>query len=289
MITGTELRKALARLGISGADVCVHASMRSMGDQLEGGVQGLTEGFLDLGCTLLVPAFSDMFLARPLEPYMPARNGVGDYVELLNREYDETRIFRPDCRDISTDSMGIFAEYVLRAPGSLRGNHPLNSFAALGPDAAELVGSQTPQDVYAPFRQLCGRGGYVLLLGVTLNRATIIHYAEQLAGRTSFVRWAKAPGGETIPVAIGGCSRGFDNLQAALQPLARRVELGNSVWTLYKAEEMVQACQEAIRQDPQMTRCEDPLCVRCRDAIGGGPVLDGDFWRETRGFTPFTN
>lgn len=278
MIRKAELQQVLSKLGLSQSDICIHASLRSMGDEVEGGAQGITEVFLERGCTLMVPAFSNGYLVRPVERYMPSRNGVGDYAQFLNQHWGEPKLFSRESRDISADEMGVLAQYILQTPGSVRGNHPLNSFAALGPNAKALLGGQTPRDVYAPFRALRDRDGFVLLAGVTLNRATIIHCAEQLAGRQLFVRWARGADGKTIPAAVGGCSRGFDRLCAPLAPFMQHAEVGRSVWTLCRAQDMLRVCVEEIRANPRITHCGDPLCNRCNDAVLGGPVFDEAFW-----------
>lgn len=280
MISNAEIQKAIDTLDIANTEVCVHSSMRSLGDMAEGGIKGLADAFHNNGCTLLVPTFSDVFEARPVEPYMPEQNGAGDYSYFLNASYDEEKIFSTSSKELTVEEIGAFPRYILNHPHSLRGNHPLNSFTALGEHAARLVNGQTPQDVYAPLKQLCEDGGYVLLLGVSLTSATIIHYAEQLAGRTPFIRWAKSNAGKVIPVSAGGCSEGFMNLYAQLRPYERKAVVGQSLWSCYQARDMVSVCKKLIADDPQITHCDDPLCSRCNDAVRGGPCIDAGFWEQ---------
>ena len=87
----------------------------------------------------------------------------------------------------------------------------MTSMAAVGNFAIELVSGQSADDVWEPFRILCEKDGMVLLMGVDLYRAIIIHYAEQLAGRAPFVRWANNADGVPSFCRTGGCSHGYGN------------------------------------------------------------------------------
>lgn len=273
-----DLAAAIRALGIGGANVCIHSSLRSFRVGLDCGAEGIIDAFLSQGCTIMVPTFSDIYAAKPVERYMPENNGAGDYSFFLNRAYPPTEPFDVSSRELSPEKMGAFPKCVLAHEGSVRGDHPLNSFTALGRNAQALAGCQTGRDVYAPFAWLCANGGYVLLMGVGLTSATILHYAEQAAGRTPFVRWSRDRAGNVIPVSVGSCSRGFDHFRSILDPCAKHMTVGGSKWVCWKAADMVALCSAAIRNDPQITHCGDRYCDRCNDAVRGGPVLDPDFW-----------
>lgn len=277
MIFKSEIQNAIDALGLSNSEVCVHSSMRSLGGPVEGGVGGMAEAFLNNGCTLLVPTFSDMFEAKPIKRYMPEQNGAGDYSFFLNQSYEDI-IFSTASNELNVEEMGAFPLCILKDPRRVRGNHPLNSFTALGERAEELVRGQTPRDVYAPLRQLVDDDGFVLLIGTSLTSATILHYAEQLAGRKPFVRWARDRAGEVVPVSAGGCSEGFMNLYEDLRPFEKTAPVGKSLWRRYKARDMVHICKKRIAENPSVTHCGDPLCGRCNDAVRGGPCIGEDFW-----------
>ena len=70
----------------------------------------------------------------------------------------------------------------------------------------------------------------------------------------------------------GGCSEGFENLAPALAHLEQRVTVGKSLWRIYPFREFVDAAAAEIRRDPSITHCGDPDCVRCNDAVKGGPL-----------------
>lgn len=273
-----EILRAISRLGIENAAICAHCSLRSFGRRVE--ADTLIDAFLQQGCTLLVPAFSDQYEARPVPQYMPKQNGAGDYSYFLHKQYPPMPPFDTASKQITAEEMGVFAQRVLLREQSQRGNHPLNSFAALGPCAGRLVRGQTARQVYEPLAQLCREGGYVLLMGVGLGSATLIHYAEQLAGRTPFLRWAQGEGGRVVPVLAGSCSEGFFRLEAALEGCARRARVGGSDWVCYPAKEMAEICRAQIAAHPEITHCGDPACERCGDAQKGGPELEGIEWEQ---------
>src|SRR6185437_3576094 len=148
-----------------------------------------------------------------------------------------------------------------------------DSFAAIGPLATKLVEGQAPRDVYAPLRALVDLGGWILLMGVGLNRMTLLHFAEMRAGRKLFLRWAYGPDSRQMGVESGGCSEGFPRLGPVLAPLAKKTLVGASHWRAFPAEATLQAATAAIQSSPEITHCADPMCGRCAAAIAGGPVF----------------
>src|SRR5437870_4023263 len=210
-----------------------------------------------------------MFGVAPPEGMRPARNGL-DY-ETAVESPGRDRIFSPGSNELSP-SMGAIPAAVLARPERVRGNNPLCSFTALGP-GADLVREQRPLDVYAPLRLLGARGGFVLLIGVGLERMTLLHLAEEKAGRTPFRRWANGPDGRPQEIEVGSCSDGFPRLEPVLAPLAHEVRVGESLWRAFPARATVDAAAAAIRDRPDITHCGSADCLRCADAIAGGPSV----------------
>lgn len=271
-VTRDDLRRGIRELGLGGETVCVHSSLRSFG-RVEGGADAVVGAFVDEGCTLMVPTFAaTAFGIAPPAEMRPARNGY-DY-DTAYESPGRSRVFTTDSSAISP-SMGAIPEAVLARSDRLRGNHPLCSFAAVGP-RAELVLEQRPLDVYAPLRILAARSGFVLLIGVGLERMTLIHLAEERAGRTLFRRWANAPDGRPMQVEVGSCSDGFGKLEPVLGPLAREGSIGASRWRVFPARAAAEAASAAIRADPAITTCDADGCLRCRDAVAGGPAVGRD-------------
>jgi aminoglycoside 3-N-acetyltransferase len=168
--------------------------------------------------------------------------------------------------------MGALVAAVVSRAGRARGNHPLCSFAAVGPQATTLVRGQKPLDVYASLAELTRRDGAVVLMGVDLNRMTLLHLAEKRSGRTLFRRWANDPDLRPLTVESGGCSEGFFDLEPALAPLRREATVGRSRWQVFPASNALNVATHAIRRNPRITHCGRE-CERCDDAVAGGPIL----------------
>ena len=276
MLQAKDFTEAIHTLGIQNACVEVHSSFRAFGRRVDSGADTVLDAFTSEGCSVLVFAYTTgQFELPPPDGFQqrhPARNAWGDYAHFASESHPNPRVYTPGCTDIMRADLGLIPYTLVNRPGRARGRHPLNSFAAIGPCAEELVREQTPEDVFAPLRKLCELDGYLLLMGVGLNRATLLHYAENVAGRAPFLRWAKDENGMTIPCRIGSCSGGFPRLDEIAAPIERRVTVGDSLWRCFPARELVALCAAAIRANPDITRCGNPACARCDDAIAGGPA-----------------
>jgi aminoglycoside 3-N-acetyltransferase len=98
--------------------------------------------------------------------------------------------------------MGAVAAAILDRPEHVRGQHPLCSFSAVGPQARRLIAPQSVVKVYAPLDRLGQAGGSIVLMGVGLEALTLLHLAEQRAGRQLFWRWANDAAGRSRSVAV---------------------------------------------------------------------------------------
>ncbi len=265
-----DLTVAITRAGLRGRPVCLHASLSSFG-YVEGGARTVVDAFRDGDGTLLVPTFSsEAYGVTPPPPGLrPPRNGT-DYDKLLTKE--SFRVFSPRQDDVDK-AMGAIPADVLKRRERQRGSHPLCSFAAIGPKSTRLTESQTLTDVYAPLKVLAEHGGLVVLAGVRLDRMTLLHLAEEFAGRTLFRRWARIASGDVVMVSVGGCSAGFGRFDDTLEPIEARLRVGGSTWRVFPAQPALELAAAAIARDPGITRCSDPGCDRCSDAVRGGPLL----------------
>ena len=270
------MSKAVLSLGLSGLPLCVHASLRSFG-WVEGGADAVLDGLLAEGCTVMVPSFSLAFSIAPPAHLRPPQNGC-NYEAICQEGNPTWRYYTPDATEID-DFLGAVPAAIIARPGHVRGDHPLNSCAAVGPHADGLLAAQSALDVYAPLEALAKAGGAVILMGVGLDSLTLLHLAERQAGRTLFRRWAMGADGEPTMVEVGGCSRGFPRVEPMLAPTRRERFVGRSRWQVFSASSALEAATEAIRNNPNVTRCEDPECGRCRDAVLGGPRLT-DPWES---------
>jgi aminoglycoside N3'-acetyltransferase len=272
-LTQNDIRQSIRTLGLSNQPLCVHSSLRSFG-AVVGGANAILDGLLSEDCTVLVPTFTygSFALAPPANLNLrPARNGF-DPQRVWQQDISEQSIYTPASREIDK-SMGVLPAAVVARPQRMRGNHPLNSFAAIGPLAEKLIAGQQPVQVYMPLDVLAELRGSIILMGVGLERMTFLHFAEQEAGRTLFRRWANGPDGEPMMVAVGGCSEGFGNFAPILAPFKREIQVGQSLWQVFPARETLEVAVEAIRANPLITHCANPACSRCNDAVQGGPLL----------------
>lgn len=252
--------------------VCIHASMRAAGFAALR-AEALLDALLSLGNTVLVPTFSDAYAAKPIASAHIAQNG-WDFAPSDDASNAGVPVFTPDSLELDRTDMGAFADCVLHHPAHVRGHHPLNSFTAVGPQAGILAHAQQPMDVYAPLRVLMAEKGRILLWGTTLQSCTGLHLSEQLAGRRSFLRWAKDTDGQIVEVQAGGCSRSFEDAFAALlSPLCTQIVFGSAVVRCYPADALIRRAATHIRQTPAITHCGRPDCARCRDAVLGGPLV----------------
>jgi aminoglycoside 3-N-acetyltransferase len=271
-VTRQEIRRAARALGLSGRPLCLHSSLRSFG-HVAGGARTVVRSFLEEGCTVIVPTFSSAFEVAPPPHLRFERNG-WDYGTGPARGTGPRRVYTPEAPDIDRD-MGAIPAAVLGWQGRVRGRHPVDSFTGVGPRAAEFVAAQAPLDIYAPLEALARAGGFVLLVGVGLERMTLLHLSEKEAGRTLFRRWANGGDGQPYAVEVGGCSEGFAQLEPCLRPFMRTMLVGRSVWRSLPADVALTLAAAAIREDPQVTHCGASKCARCNDAVAGGPVLNG--------------
>lgn len=269
-VTRRAIRSVLQETGLAGQPVCLHSSLRSFGS-VAGGAASVIGAFLDEHCTVLVPTFSWNYAVSPPASQRPGRNG-WEYEPSPGPTDGAGRIYTPAVLELDGD-MGAVPAAVVASPDHRRGDHPLNSFSAIGPLAQALVGGQAPLDVYAPLRALAQWNGFVLLMGVGLDKMTLLHLAEKEAGRTLFRRWANDGHGRPQAVEVGGCSDGFGNFAPVLQPIMTSRRVGPSVWSVFLAPEALRRAAAAIQSRPAVTHCGAPACGRCHDAVAGGPVL----------------
>jgi aminoglycoside N3'-acetyltransferase len=270
MTTVRRIRSAINDLGLSGQPVCLHASLRSMG-KVEGGAQSVVDAFLSQRSTLLVPSFSWKYAVSVPNARRLERNGWDD-AAFSAQGRNASEGYSVDDAEIDFD-LGAVAAAVVRSRDRARGNHPLCSLAAIGELAVPLITEQRPLDAMAPLRRLADENGFVLLVGVDLSSMTILHWAEQLAGRNLFRRWALDANRQVVEVEAGGCSAGFGNLETAIGGLAREAQVGRGLWRAFPAGEVARLASDVIRRDPAITHCADTSCTRCDDAAQGGPLV----------------
>lgn len=270
-VTKKDVIESVKKAGLQKKSICVHSSLKSFGE-VKGGAKTVVDALLESGCTVMVPSFSFSYAVMPPEEMKFKRNGA-DYSRLDWIMPGNNMVYSAGSNNLDLKEMGVIPETVLNIAGRVRGDHPLCSFAAAGPFAAELIRSQKPMDVYAPLRELALFEGQVVMMGVGLNKMTAIHLAEQMAGRNMFIRWANGPDKKVITAECGGDSAGFEKLAPYAAAAEKRVKCGESLWRVFDMGKLLKNVARAIMLQPAITHCGMADCVRCNDAVAGGPVL----------------
>lgn len=255
IVTYREIIRGLQQLGLdNGSPVIAHASLSSFGE-VRGGGEALLGALDAVAKSLIMPTFT--FTPNIIPEIGPVDNGIeygsGQSLNLM------AEFFRPDLP--ADKAMGIVPEILRKSPGASRSSHPLLSFSGLHVEHA--LETQTLADPLAPIRVITEQGGWVLLLGVNHTRNTSIHYAEKLAGRKQFIRWALTPEGIVECPGFPGCSDGFQAIMPRLEVVSRRVTIGKALVQAIPIKDLITAVVTLISEDPLSLLCNRPTCERC--------------------------
>ncbi|MRR30642.1 AAC(3) family N-acetyltransferase, partial [bacterium] len=201
MVRLRDLLTGLRDLKLGEAPVIVHASLSSFGE-VEDGAESVVHALSTVFPTLLAPAFTYKTMLIPETG--PADNGI-----TYGSGTDQNKMAQFFTPSMPVDPLiGIIPEYIRHLKQARRSGHPIQSFVGINAD--KFLAAQTLDDHLAPLGALERAGGWVLLLGVNQTVNTSIHYAERLAGRHTFVRWALTPRGVVECPHFPGCSAGFE-------------------------------------------------------------------------------
>ena len=250
-----DFARGLRQLGIErGLPVIAHASLSAFG-QMTGGAETLVGALLASFSTVIMPAFTYLTMLTPESG--PPGNGIA-----YGTGKDTNRMAEFYTPDLPADrTIGAVAEALRRHPKASRSTHPILSFT--GVNAASILQAQTLSQPLEPIHALADAGGWVLLLGVDHTSNTSIHYAERLAGRKQFFRWALTPEGIVACPGWPGCSDGFQALDPHLEPVRRSVQVSSSLIQAFPLTALVEAVTQAIAADPFALLCHRPDCGRC--------------------------
>lgn len=253
-VTLSDLRSALFELGLSHTPVIAHASLRAFGE-VAGGADTLLRAVLDSVNALVMPTFTYQTMITP--EVGPPDNGLtyGSHPD-LNRMAEPYRLEMPAHRQ-----MGILPETLRRHPLAKRTMHPIQSFAGIY--AEKYLAAQTMQNPLGVVGALTEAGGWVLLLGVDHTVNTSIHYAEKLAGRKQFIRWALTPTRIVECPGFPGDSAGFDAIAPELVNDTRLLKVGRATIQAVPLKILMDAVVDRIQSDPLALLCSRQDCERC--------------------------
>ncbi|MHB8113669.1 MAG: AAC(3) family N-acetyltransferase [Bellilinea sp.] len=267
MLSYRELTSGFRNLGLDpGRPVLVHSSLRAFGD-LRGRAAVLLGALTSVFPRVMAPTHTYATMVIPEEG--PDHNGMeygtGQMLNALAEIY---------YADMPADRMmGVLPELLRNHPLAKRSMHPILSLAGIGVD--EILAAQKIKDPVAPLHDLYEAEGYVLLMGVGHSVNTTLHFAEKLAGRRTFVRWALTSDGAVECPGYPGCSMGFDKAAPYLADITRSVQIGTALVRALPVREMVITAATLVREDPLALLCDDLACERCaavREGVGNTGV-----------------
>lgn len=263
MVTFRELLAGFEALPIRGRAVIAHASYKSLG-RVQGGPKAVIDALLKTCASVVIPTFTYGTMVTPLAG--PPNNGLDYAAEEASRRAGGSSLtydalpFRSDMP--ADEEMGILAETLRRRPDAKRSLHPIFSFA--GVNAEHTLGRQTIYDPLAPIGALAEKDGWALLIGVDHTVNTSIHYAEKLAGRRQFVRWARLSRRIVECPNFPGDSAGFNEIAPYLENDAQTVTVGEARVRAIPLSQLFIHVKALLKADPLALLCQLDSCGRCR-------------------------
>jgi len=254
MVGYDELKSAFLELDLHKKPVIAHASLKPFG-YIQHGADTVLRALSESVQSLIMPTFTYKTMITP--EVGPPNNGI-----TYGGDGDLNKMAQPYTNSMPADPMmGILPETLRNHPLAKRTSHPILSFAGLNADLA--LGAQTLYEPFAPIAALADQDGWVVLINVDHSVNTSIHYAEKLAGRKRFIRWALLGNRVVECPNFPGDSSGFNAIGSYLRPDTRRVELGEAILQAVPLRRLFEAVQEFIKKDPLALLCQRTDCERC--------------------------
>lgn len=256
VVTFTELRQAFRALQIpADRPVLVHASLSAFG-WVEGGAEAVVSALFAVWGCVLAPAFTYKTMVTP--ECGPPGNGLTYGSDTARNRLAE--FFHPD---MPVDRLiGAIPEALRRHPQARRSAHPILSFTGVG--AESFLAAQSLAMPLGVIESLAAAEGWVVLLGVDHTVNTSLHYAEKLAGRRQFLRWALTPQGVVACPGFPGCSDGFQALAPMVQNIGRYSQAGQALIQAFPLRGLLRTAFGVLQQDPLALLCERSYCERCQ-------------------------
>jgi aminoglycoside 3-N-acetyltransferase len=232
-----------------------HVSLPEIGE-VNGGADTVLGALCAAFDELVMPAFT--YRAQVIPEVGPADNGLVYGSGRLSNA--SAQFFRSD---MPVDwQLGPLPESLRKLPQARRSIHPLISFTGINLDS--ILGAQSLVEPLAPVRLLTEAGGWVLLVGVDHTVNTSLHYAEKLAGRKQFLRWALTPAGVVECPNMPGCAQGFNAIATRLRGVTRQAQLGESFVQAVPLNDLVAIARQWLEADPLALLCEQADCASCQ-------------------------
>ena len=255
-VTYAELVNAFASLELNDVPVIAHTSLHAFG-HINGGPETFLQAILQGVAALIMPTHTYNTMITPT--LGPSSNGI-----VYGSGQDANRMAEFYSPSMPADRlMGIVPETLRRRPEAKRSNHPILSFAGIR--ANKIISSQTMDEPFAPIRILAEVDGWVLLLGVDHTTNTTVHFAEKLAGRKQFTRWALTENGIMACPGFPGDSAGFNALEKDMEAHTKKLEIGNALVRAMPIKALLTVVTERLTKNPKDLLCSDLSCARCNE------------------------
>ncbi|HLO16457.1 MAG TPA: AAC(3) family N-acetyltransferase [Anaerolineales bacterium] len=259
MLGYEELKSAFEKLDLANKPIIAHASLKPFG-YIQGGAEAVLEAMLASFPSIIMPTHT--YKTHIIPDVGPPNNGIA-YGSGHNAN-QMAEPFHPDMR--ADPMMGILPETLRNHPSATRTAHPILSFAGINADF--MLFTQTLYEPLAPIGALREQDGWVVLINVDHTVNTSIHYAEKLAGRQQFVRWALVGDRVVECPNYPGDSMGFQGIEPYILSDTRRAEVGEGYIQAVPLQRLFDIVQELIKRDPLALLCERTDCERCNAVRG---------------------
>jgi aminoglycoside 3-N-acetyltransferase len=254
MLGHDELKSAFQELSLANKPVIVHASLQPFG-YIQNGADAVLHALASSVNSLIMPTFTYKTMITP--EVGPPNNGLS-----YGADGDLNKMAQPFISNMRADPMmGILSETLRNHPSAKRTSHPILSFSGIRADL--VLGTQTLYQPLAPIGALADEDGWVVLINVDHSVNTSVHYAERLAGRRTFLRWALVGDRAVECPYFPGDSSGFNAIEEYIRPDTRRVDIGEAFIQAIPLKRLFEAVQELIKLDPLALLCQRTDCERC--------------------------
>ncbi len=250
-----DLFTGLTQLGIERHQpVMVHVANASY-DHVKGGAETILTAILAVVDDIITPSFTYQTLIIPKDG--PPNNAMdytnGDEINSSAEFYNPN--LAPD------PGLGRLVEVLQSHAQARRSNHPIFSFTGVGVDMAlQTQNWSEPLSTIGVLRDL---QGWVLLVGVDHSMNISLHFAERLARRKQFIRWALTPNGIVECPNIPGCSRGFHAIEAHTSEFVRSATLNSFSLLAFPLTPLLETATALIKNDPFALLCDHYDCQYC--------------------------
>jgi aminoglycoside 3-N-acetyltransferase len=178
LVTQRTLVRDLLRLGVkTGQTLLVHASVGSIG-LADGGASTVVSALhAAVGGTgnVVTPTMT-------MENSLTSRAHQNLIADMTEERVEEFKRGMPAFdKDATPSTSGALGEALRSVAGAVRSAHPQSSFAAIGPDAEDLMADHEPDchlGEFSPLAKLYKMAASVLLVGVGYEACSAFHLAE---------------------------------------------------------------------------------------------------------------